>query len=100
MTAGIFLILDIQAAEKRADVIRIPVRQIDSRLIALGERVRIELEGVALDAVFLIRDRLLIFAFAVLFMAIGAAQLPRHITGFQMDRVIEFQRVHVLHVIP
>ena len=88
--AAEFLVLDVEAAEKGADVVG----------IAVGEGKAwgglVELEGVALGAVLLISDGLLVFAAAVLLVAIGAIELARHGAFAHVDGVVELEGVGVL----
>lgn len=88
-----FFVLNVQAAEKSADIIRISMRQ------GKAWSFFIELEGVAFLAVFCVGDRELILATCILLVAIGTVQLARHVAFAHVDGVVELEGVGVLDTI-
>src|SRR5205814_1727544 len=99
MSAAILLVLNIEAAEEGADVLWIAMGQIDPGRLLIRFTF-IELKEMASRAVGFVSDRPLVFPLGVALVATPAIQAFRDLTRPQVDRVIEFQRVHIENLVP
>lgn len=91
--AAELFVLNVETAEKGADIIGIAVWQCEAG------RFFIELQGVAFLAMLGVGDGELILAAYVLLVAVGAFQIARNVAFSHVDGVVELERVGVFDAI-
>lgn len=99
LAAGVFLILNVEAAEESTHVVGIAVRKDYAGAGLVASCRRIKLQGVALHAVLFVSDRSLVLAAAIALMAVGTIELSGDFSRAEVDGMIEFQGVRILRPI-